>query len=331
MEEIKHKISLRPYSQKDGEEIIQWCDTEDRFYKWNAGVFGDYPLTVERFTEVISKRSDDNNYFLFCAVDENGVVGFFVLGQPGDDRERLHFGFVILKPEVRGKGYGKQMLKLGLKYAFEVYRAKRVTLAVFENNPSAYFCYKSVGFWKTGVTRYYDIKGEKWNCLEMEITVPPMVFRKAESFEKNRILALYQSVSDSEFCTWDEKYPGMVDIEHDIRAGTLYVLVKGDTIVGSISVIPENELDDQPFWSYREGVREIARVAVSLEYQGRGIASLLLEKAEAELLTANCCGVHLLVACRNLPAYKTYIKAGYQVRGKCSMYGNTYYACEKKL
>ena len=42
---------------------------------------------------------------------------------------------------------------------------------VFEKNTSAYNCYKSVGF-KDVVTKeyeYYNINGEKWKCLEMEL------------------------------------------------------------------------------------------------------------------------------------------------------------------
>ena len=38
------------------------------------------------------------------------------------------------------------MLKLALKYAFEIYGANRVSLGVFENNKSAYYCYKAAGF-----------------------------------------------------------------------------------------------------------------------------------------------------------------------------------------
>ena len=38
------------------------------------------------------------------------------------------------------------MLQLGLKYANEIYGAKKVTLGVFENNTAAYHCYKAVGF-----------------------------------------------------------------------------------------------------------------------------------------------------------------------------------------
>ena len=82
----------------------------------------------------------------FTAFDETGIVGFFTLRNPGKSFEELRFGFVIIKPDMRGKGYGKDMLRLGIKLAFDVYGAKRASLGVFENKLAAYNCYKSVGF-----------------------------------------------------------------------------------------------------------------------------------------------------------------------------------------
>ena len=35
---------------------------------------------------------------------------------------------------------------MGLRYAFDIYGAKKVSLGVFENNESAYYCYKAAGF-----------------------------------------------------------------------------------------------------------------------------------------------------------------------------------------
>ncbi len=53
---------------------------------------------------------------------------------------------LIVNPLSRGKGYGKAMLTLGLKFVFEIYGAKRASLGGFENNLTAYYCYKAVGF-----------------------------------------------------------------------------------------------------------------------------------------------------------------------------------------
>ena len=64
------------------------------------------------------------------------------------------------------------MLRLGLKYAFEIMRVDKVTIGVFENNNSAYQCYLSVGFHKSKdiADSFEDIQGEKWKIIELEIS-----------------------------------------------------------------------------------------------------------------------------------------------------------------
>ena len=88
-----------------------------------------------------------------------------------EQKQILRFGFVIVDDTKRGKGYGKKMLELALKFAFEILKAEKVTLGVFENNPSAYYCYKAAGFQEITMEEdeYSAILGEKWKCIEMEV------------------------------------------------------------------------------------------------------------------------------------------------------------------
>ncbi len=64
----------------------------------------------------------------------------------------------------RGKGYGTEMLQIGLQYAFDILGADRVTIGVFENNESAHQCYLKVGFVDKEI-----VCAEPWNIIEMEI------------------------------------------------------------------------------------------------------------------------------------------------------------------
>ena len=125
---------------------------------------GDYPITEEQFNAV-------NNLMAFTAIEDNEVVGFFTMRMPSESFDELRFGFVIVDNEKRGKGYGKKMLSLGLKYAKEIFGAKKVSLGVFENNESAYYCYKSVGFKDIFLDEVekYNVLGEEWKCLELEV------------------------------------------------------------------------------------------------------------------------------------------------------------------
>lgn len=82
----------------------------------------------------------------------------------GGDNRQLRFGWVIVDDSIRGNGYGKQMLELGLMYAFKIFGANRVTIGVFENNDAAHWCYKKAGFVDTEI-----IASTPWNVVEMEI------------------------------------------------------------------------------------------------------------------------------------------------------------------
>ena len=61
------------------------------------------------------------------------------------------------------------MIRLALKYAFEVLGMKRATLGVHEHNPSAKACYEAVGFTvKEYVSDYLIYKGVTHAAYEME-------------------------------------------------------------------------------------------------------------------------------------------------------------------
>ncbi len=162
-------LRIRPYRKNDSRYIASWCQDVVTFYKWSEGRLGDYPVSPERIEQAVSGRIDNEKYFPFTAFDENGIAGFFTLRHLDEKSDELSFGYVIVSPEARGKGYGKQMLRLGIKFAFELYGISKVSLEVFENNPSAYHCYKSVGFKENGNVTNYNLCGEVWKSIEMEI------------------------------------------------------------------------------------------------------------------------------------------------------------------
>ena len=157
-------IRLRPYNTNDADIILSWSNNERAFYKWSAGILGKYPISKKRFEFV-------ENLMAFTAIEDDEIVGFFTMRRPSDSFDELRFEFVVVDPAKRGKGYGKAMLQLGLKFAFEIYGAKKVTLGVFENNEAAYYCYKSVGFKDVifDTTETYSVLGEEWKCKELMI------------------------------------------------------------------------------------------------------------------------------------------------------------------
>jgi ribosomal protein S18 acetylase RimI-like enzyme len=155
-------------------------------------------------------------------------------------------------------------------------------------------------------------------------------FRIAHHGDEERILSLYQDAKTTEFCVWNDSYPTIAEIEHDLETGSLYVMTDGGNIIGAISVVPENELDGFDCWSYKDG-KEIARVVIDKAYQGHGLSFEMVQSVVSILQKSGCKAIHLSVVKTNIPAYKTYIKAGFSVVGEAQMYGNDYYLMEKSI
>lgn len=162
-------MRLRPYKSCDAKVIEQWIKDKDVFLKWGGQRFGDFPINASTIDDKYCRNNGDckeeDNFYPWTAIDEdNNVIGHFIMRYTGGDNRLLRFGWVIVDDSLRGKGYGKQMLELGLKYAFEILGVDKVTLGVFENNDAAHWCYKKVGFTDTKT-----VEKEPWNVVEMEI------------------------------------------------------------------------------------------------------------------------------------------------------------------
>ena len=166
--------------------------------------------------------------------------------------------------------------------------------------------------------------------MESIVCLVKQNFRMATQDDAAQVLSLYESAKSGAFCVWNESYPSMTEIEHDLETGNLYVMTDGGKVIGAISVVPENELDGFDCWSCKDG-KEIARVVIDKAYQGQGLSFEMVQNIVPILLRNGCKAIHLSVVKSNIPAYKTYRKAGFAVVGEAQMYGNDYYLMEKAI
>ena len=169
-------------------------------------------------------------------------------------------------------------------------------------------------------------------CAHVEsiVCLTKQNFRLATQEDAAQVLSLYESAKSSALCVWNDSYPSMTEIAHDLETKNLYVMTDGSKVIGAISVVPENELDGFDCWSCTDG-KEIARVVIDKAYQGHGLSYEMVQSIESILRGNGHMAIHLSVVKTNLPAYKTYIKAGFAVVGEAQMYGNDYYLMEKAI
>lgn len=157
-----------------------------------------------------------------------------------------------------------------------------------------------------------------------------MIFRSAIGGDLPQIANLYRAAMDTPGCTWNENYPGAFELKHDFASGNLYVLSEGEAVIGAVSVVSPNELDDAYAWKV-QNAKEIARVVISQDYKGRGLAVQMLSWLFEKLHQEGCAAIHLSVACCNNAAIKTYRRLGFSFLSQADLYGNRFYLCEKKL
>lgn len=168
-------LKLRPYKPCDAETIISWCKDEISFRKWTSDRYESFPITEEdmnyKYINCNGDCPDLDNFYPMTAFDESGVVGHLILRFNNEERTIVRLGFVIVDDSKRDKGYGKEMIRLATKFAFDMLKAEKVTLGVFDNNMSAYYCYKAAGFKDVKLEKEIRIPicGEVWSILELEL------------------------------------------------------------------------------------------------------------------------------------------------------------------
>lgn len=168
-------LKLRPYKPCDAKAIISWIKDERALRKWSSDRYGAYPITADdmnyKYMECNGDCAEPDNFYPMTAVSEEGIVGHLILRYTDKEQKIIRIGFVIVDDTKRGKGYGKRMIQMAIRYAFDMLQAEKVTLGVFENNPSAHYCYKAAGFQEIETDRkfVYEFSGEQWNCIEMEV------------------------------------------------------------------------------------------------------------------------------------------------------------------
>ena len=166
-------LKLRPYKPADAQMIISWCEDKDSFIKWTAGQYGKYPITPDDMNNKYAElnRLISNGFFPMVAYDGDAPVGHIVIRYMDDSKKTVRLGFVIVDGKLRGKGYGKQLIRLALQYAHDTLGAAKVTIGVYDNNMPAYACYISSGFHVSETTQpqIHTFSGEVWKYLELEI------------------------------------------------------------------------------------------------------------------------------------------------------------------
>ena len=273
-------LTLRPYQMTDAVIITSWLKSEYLMRQWCADRYEHYPVTSEDMNSYHERYIDGQRSRALTMTDGDEIVGYITLRAPADDTTEQRLGFVIVDDSKRGIGLGNALVSMAVKYAFETLGATKVSLGVFDNNPTAIHCYEAAGFHRVSRpdTESYDCLGETWNCIEMERCADAII-RDIKSDEIPLLTEfLYEAIFQPQ---------GAPKVSRTVLQAPMiwaYVdrfgLLTGDfcrvAIIGGVIV---GAAWSRLGCSYGKVDASIPELAISLypEYRGRGIGRRLLE------------------------------------------------------
>lgn len=148
------RYTFAPMTEAEAHEIIGWHYTPPYdFY--------DVVVDPEQHSEILHPDYRGKHYY--SARDDSGdLVGFFEYQPRG---EELHIG-LGLRPDLTGKGFGRDFMEAGMDFGRELYSPTVFTLEVAKFNDRATTLYENVGFTIVGESTH-EIQGRTWPFHEL--------------------------------------------------------------------------------------------------------------------------------------------------------------------
>ncbi|MAS94855.1 MAG: GNAT family N-acetyltransferase [Verrucomicrobiales bacterium] len=171
--DLKNVIELRPFEYSDIPRLIGWIPDARFLLQW-AGPGYSFPLDAAQLFEALGKtKGTAPSHLMFKALrqPEDVVIGHIELMGIDHKRRRAHMGRVLIgEPKWRGKGYGRQMVKAAIDYAFGTMNFDTITLSVFDFNTRAMAAYEAIGFLEyERVSAARRFGEESWGLVLMRI------------------------------------------------------------------------------------------------------------------------------------------------------------------
>ncbi len=175
---IGNKIYLRPLEREDAPHCLAWFNHPEI----TRALLIYRPINLRAEEEFIDKAlHNEHELALGIAIrDTDRLIGGTGLHQIDFKDRRAGFGISIGEKEEWGKGYGTEVTRLMVQYAFETLNLHRVWLHVYEYNQRGLRTYEKVGFQKEGILRQDTYReGRYWDTIVMAILREEWDARKA--------------------------------------------------------------------------------------------------------------------------------------------------------
>ena len=150
-----------------------------------------------------------------------------------------------------------------------------------------------------------------------------MQFRKSNEADVNSIMDIIKQAQDylgeQGIDQWQDNYPNSEIINNDINNKNSYVLLKDNTVVGTVAVVFDRDKSYEKIyegkWLSDDEYAAIHRIAIGSESKGLGLASVILENIEEICFSRGIHSIKVDTHEENLSMQKFLMKNGFQYCG----------------
>lgn len=149
-----------------------------------------------------------------------------------------------------------------------------------------------------------------------------MRIMRASAQDAEEIYALYHSLIDMPYSTWDEDYPTREIVQEDVTRHAVLVMRSAENeIIAAIAIRYETEFADAAPW-YADVTcwATLARLGVHRAWQGKGVAGRMMTAAMDLARADGREAVQFLVAKSNPIAQRAYASFGFEICGEAELF-----------
>ncbi|SEA21159.1 GNAT family N-acetyltransferase [Microbulbifer marinus] len=132
-------MELVPATEAHLRSVMEWLPDARACKQWGGPTFR-YPFTVEAFLDDCRWQELPS----YALVDASGTPCAF--GQYYNRLDHCHLGRLIVSPQMRGRGLGRQLIRLLVERGCNALRLDRCSLFVLRNNHAPRALYERLGF-----------------------------------------------------------------------------------------------------------------------------------------------------------------------------------------
>lgn len=161
---------VRPFCPEDASKVAAWMSTSaaDLFMVSSSLAF---PVTADTLIKRAKEADPDEHkfYSVFLAGSDT-IAGYFEIKNINSQHSIGTGAHIILSPEYRGKGMGKDLVGLIAKVAFLSLGLYRISLSVHTTNQPAIAVYKKSGYVQEGLLREVLLfGGKRYSLYQMSL------------------------------------------------------------------------------------------------------------------------------------------------------------------